>query len=82
MLELVSVGKVAAKVGSRLKGVEARVIVVPLEGGEFEGLEVDASAESFVKWAGVFSQCEEGSGGCCSRSAILSLLFASLVLSQ
>ena len=82
MLEFVGVGEVASEIGTRLEGVEARLIIIPSEGRKFEGLEVDASAERFVKRASVVCQCEEGSGGCCLRSAILSLLCASLVLFQ
>jgi len=82
VLEFVAVGEMASEIGTRLEGVEARLIIIPPEGREFEGLEVDASAESFVERANAVGQCEEGSEGCCLRSAVLSLLCASLVRSQ
>jgi hypothetical protein len=82
VLEFVGVCEVATEMGTRLEDVEARVVVVPFEGGELERCVVGASAERFVQRARGCVQCEEGRGGCCLRSAVLSLLFASLVRSQ
>jgi hypothetical protein len=38
VLELVDVGEVPAEIGTRLEDVEARLIIVPPEGGELEWL--------------------------------------------